>query len=288
MTAEPGSDLERFAAGLVSLQRAWQAFVADPPPWVHQTAMLIHGLSRMAADFQEKAAPRIAAALDAIRPFAEALETLQREKEKADLLEAAGWLPHATSPFHLIERTMSVEDVGAVAEAHYRERWDDVRGALLAMVAVHDVDDEARATFHEAVQAHGHGLHRIAPRLLFPDLERIARRDLLGRDLGSFASLKELRRQVERLPLSRVLPGGLASYALYKRLAEHLYEEVKSPEQLERVRADPVPNRHAAIHGLVAYGSAQNSLNAIVMAEYILGLVGTLKAMARLPPDEAT
>lgn len=278
MSGNRVSDLERFAAGLIGVQRAWAAFMANPPPWVHETAAVIRGLSLVA----ERDAPKVAAALEACRPFAEALQTLQREKAKADQLEAAGWLPHATSPFHLIDGTMSVAEVGAVAEAHYRDRWDEVRDALLARVAGHRVDEEARATFDEAVRAHGHGLYRTVPRLLFPEMERVVRRELLRREFGSGASLKELFRQMDGLSLSEVLPDGWAYHALFERLAEHLYEDVKSAEQLERVRLDPVPNRHAAVHGLVVYATAQTSLNAIVMAEYVLGLVAALRT---LPPD---
>ncbi|MFT8246474.1 hypothetical protein [Roseomonas sp. BN140053] len=278
MTGSQGNDLERLAAGLVGIQRAWAAFVVNPPPWVHETAAVIRGLSQAA----ERAAPKISAALEALRPFAEAVQTLERETAKADLLDAAGWLPHATSPFHLVDRTMEVAEVGAVAEAHYRDHWNVVQEALLARVAAHGVDEEAQVTFREAVQAHGHGLYRVAPRLLFPELERVVRRELLRREFGGGASLKELFRQMSGLSLSEVLPDGWVYHALFGRLAEHLYEDVKSLEQLEKVRSDPVPNRHAAVHGLVTYATAQTSLNALIMAEYVLGLVAVLKT---LPPE---
>ncbi|MCY4138623.1 MAG: hypothetical protein OXF56_10200 [Rhodobacteraceae bacterium] len=41
-----------------------------------------------------------------------------------------------------------------------------------------------------------------------------------------------------------------------------------------------MPNRHAAVHGLVVYSSMQNSLNAIFMADYIFQPIGVLKRMA--------
>lgn len=241
---------------------------------------MIHDISHAV----ERVAPRIAAALEALKPLAQALETLQREHEKAKGLVAAEWLPHATSPFDKLDEKMANEEVGRVAEEHYRERWAEVRDTFIGMVSIHDVDDEARSTFREAAHAHGHGLYRVAPRLLYPELERVVRRELLRRDFGGSASLKELRRQVGGLPLSPALLGGVAYLALYQRLAEHLYEEVRSAEQLEKVRRDPVPNRHAAIHGLVPYGTMQNSLNALIMAEYVLGLVGALKAVPEIPP----
>ncbi len=46
---------------------------------------------------------------------------------------------------------------------------------------------------------------------------------------------------------------------------------------MERFAQDPVPNRHAAVHGLVSYSSMQNSLNTIFMADYIFQVISFLK-----------
>ena len=48
-----------------------------------------------------------------------------------------------------------------------------------------------------------------------------------------------------------------------------LFTDVKSEKHRECLKQNPVPNRHAAIHGLVAYSSQQNSLNMIFLADYI-------------------
>ncbi|KTE19890.1 hypothetical protein ATE66_19795 [Sphingopyxis sp. H107] len=57
----------------------------------------------------------------------------------------------------------------------------------------------------------------------------------------------------------------------------HLYEHVDNEGDIERCKNDPVPNRHAAIHGFVAYSTEHNSFNAIVMAETMLSLIADLK-----------
>jgi len=46
---------------------------------------------------------------------------------------------------------------------------------------------------------------------------------------------------------------------------------------LARMEADPVPNRHAALHGIIVYRSFKNSLNAIFMTDYIFQVVDAVK-----------
>ena len=48
-------------------------------------------------------------------------------------------------------------------------------------------------------------------------------------------------------------------------------------DDLQRVEQDPVPNRHAAMHGFVSYSSPQNSLNTIFVADYMFRLIGSFR-----------
>ena len=52
-----------------------------------------------------------------------------------------------------------------------------------------------------------------------------------------------------------------------------LFTEVKCEEHLEGLKNNPVPNRHAAIHGLLVYSSQQNSLNVIFLADYLFDVI---------------
>ena len=75
--------------------------------------------------------------------------------------------------------------------------------------------------------------------------------------------------------------AGAISPKLSRMFARHLYSNVKAPQRLSEVEADPVPNRHAALHGLVVYASAQASLNALIMAEYAhLSILAVARALA--------
>ena len=139
------------------------------------------------------------------------------------------------------------------------------------------VDDEANATFIEALDAHGLGLYRVAPRLLFPEIERLAR---AGR-LGKIAILDDIRDKVERqeIGLSALAPsGGGPVLAQFQRMTDHLYEKVLTPEKVADLANDPVPNRHAALHGLVCYRTMKNSLNALIMTELMYRIISLVKA----------
>jgi hypothetical protein len=59
-----------------------------------------------------------------------------------------------------------------------------------------------------------------------------------------------------------------------------LYLHLRKADRIAVALADPVPNRHAAIHGLVSYTSLKSSLNAILVADYLLQALSTIKRLA--------
>ena len=52
-----------------------------------------------------------------------------------------------------------------------------------------------------------------------------------------------------------------------------LFTNVTSEEHRESLKQSAIPNRHAAIHGLVVYSSQQNSLNMIFLTDYIFQVI---------------
>lgn len=50
-------------------------------------------------------------------------------------------------------------------------------------------------------------------------------------------------------------------------------------EARQRLVRDPIPNRHAALHGLVVYSTRQNSLNVIFIGDYVFELISVLKEL---------
>ena len=228
------------------------------------------------------------AAAAAFAPLQEMFARLAAQSAKARLVESRGWLPHETMPFDRLDEAAGESiDVDAIVEAHYVDNWDEVYAALSASVGGYEIDDEAKATFAEALTAHRLGLHRVAPRLLFPEIERVVSVELHegrhhvttpgGRKGRSIASLNDLRESVDEIPAGDVLAYNFAT-ELLKKLDAHFYERVEdSAEGVARFAADPVPNRHASLHGIVSYNSLKSSLNALIMTDFIFHLVSRMK-----------
>lgn len=225
-------------------------------------------------------AQQVPAFIDGIKKLgtaiARSLTTLYEHVTTGELIEKAGWLPHYTSPFDQITLDDDPSAVHDLLGSHYRENWDAVKAQFLTKLATYDVDGEAKETFTEALELHELGHYRAVVRLLFPEIERVARIELYEGKLN-IASLKELREAAgKNLGLSS-FGSTRYSFNLYRRVSEHLYEYVTSPESIERYTNDPVPNRHASLHGVVIYKNVNNSLNAIIMAEMMLALISDLK-----------
>lgn len=222
----------------------------------------------------------------------EQLTALARQAHRNLLFEKAGWLMHYSSPLHLISDEMTAQDIGTLLENHYRTNWPVVAADFRVQLARLDIDDEARATFEEALIAHEAGLYRASVRVLFPEIERVAREHLLEGTLKGIASLGEVRQAAQALGWSDVEKFGDGPFfGQFTIMSQHLYALAKTPERIAELASSPIPNRHAAIHGLVAYNSLQNSLSALIMAEFMFKLVAILKtqnARASLGSPEMT
>lgn len=215
--------------------------------------------------------------------FAKILEPLQgafarvaEQQRKAELAQAAGWLPHYTTPFELLDQAAEPAAHAAVIETYYAEHWDDVEQQIRATVDEYEFDTELKDTFSEALHAHRHGLYRSVVRLLFPEIERVASVEFYD-GKSPPASLTDLRQTVAELPVGDILSFDFG-LDLFKLVERHLYEKVgNDPKTRERFADDPVPNRHAALHGLVTYSTAKHSLNAVIMTDFLLHVMNRMK-----------
>ncbi len=274
------------------LQRAMQNVVPKP---IHIPAPDIFGrieewreihlaytdrLRRLTSSFQT---------VDFKRMFS-AFDWIVEEGRKAKLVEQTGWLPHDTTPFDLLEGELTEAEISDIIARHYETHWDEVERTFLDRAPQYSIDEEAKATFREGLQAHRHGLFRVAPRLLFPEIERVAANEFYAGShktevvtakgktkKNPITRLEEVRETALELPL-----GDLASYEyswhLFKKVEAHLYEEVADDmDAIASFIADPVPNRHAALHGLVCYRTRQTSLNAIIMTDFMFHLITQIK-----------
>ncbi len=246
-------------------------------PWVAQLTEALGAIQANIApvihNFEKIMVPVHAA----IPKYAKVFEVLGREHEKYRRFEKAGWLPHETAPFHLLEEA-SDENLSSSLHDYYLENWQTIKQGFLKTVPEYSIDDEAKATFIEALEAHTNGLYRVAPRLLFPEIERVTRNEFNEDFFKGVARQRRLKDAAGRLLPYEFKPGAFYGTELYIRLSEHLYEDVNDYEKLERCARDPVPNRHASLHGLVIYSTMQNSLNALIMTDFIFQIIGPIKS----------
>ena len=181
-------------------------------------------------------------------------------------------MPHAIFPWDLLDSSDDDDDVQRIILEYFAENWSDISASLKRSVSSYDLDDETKQTFYEALDAHGHGMYRTSPRLLFPELERAVR---IKFNDGAFekghASQRQLRDWLREQPSGKVFSIDYASWLL-SRFLDDIYARVENEEEIARASSDTLPNRHAAVHGVVVYNTALTSLNTIVMTAFIFEL----------------
>lgn len=233
-------------------------------------------LSGAIADIGEQITAFTRAANEAFAPLQDIFVRLAENGARARAVEQAGWLPHATTPFDLVPLDASPDAISEVLASYYRQHWDVAEQSFMKGVQAHNIDTEAKATFADALAAHRHGLYRLVPRTLFPEIERVARAQLYDGALDGITSLPSFHDTVGKLPAGDVLAFAYGM-ELFQKIRKHLYLKIgKNVDVLAQCEADPVPNRHATVHGLISYSSAQNSLNMLIMADFLFHLIGVL------------
>lgn len=200
-------------------------------------------------------------------------------------VDDAGWLPHYTTPFDDLPAEADRAELSAFLEAHYRDHWPAIADRFGERVNDLPVDDGAKSAFREAIVAHGQGHYRAVTRLLFPEIERVYRAELMKGKLKGLTGLGDLRETLPQLPASVFGPLDDAGVQLVGRLLDHLYRRVETDDEVAAIISDPVPNRHASIHGIIVYDSANSSINMLIMAEFLFIVIGAVKRLQVDPPE---
>lgn len=221
------------------------------------------------------------------RSLTPALEQFTKHEARCTRLEEAGWLPHPASPWHLLDdESLGDEALNTAIESYYRENWSDVKASLEKAISGYAIDDEAKSTFREAVAAHEAGLFRCVARTLFPEIERVSRAEIHKGAMDRMASQPKLQEAISNLYPSDLARDGISGMRLYNKLIDHLYVSMPTPDRVAAIAAEPVPNRHAAVHGYVPYNTLRQSMNALIIAEYLFHAITVIMA-AEDEADEA-
>lgn len=213
-------------------------------------------------------------------PYVAIFADLAITKRRCDILESAGWLPHYTTPFDILEDEAGTpSEIATRIEHHYTDQWSMVRKRFEETIRTYKIDGAARDIFFQALVAHESGLYPLVARGLFPEVERLTRQKLYDGQVATVTDPQKLKKFAGELPLSAFDLGGLMGLQLYKKLIDHLYNHV-TKASLEEIGSDPVPNRHAAIHGYESYNSVRSSINALIMTDYIFQILSSVPLSA--------
>ena len=232
-------------------------------------------------------------------PLVQAVDLELAKLDTAESLLERGWVPNQTTPFDLVAECGNDGPMLQTSLlAYYTDNWSEVRTRLESRLSSYDIDDEAKATFGEALDAHEAGFYRAVNRLLFPEFERLFRAALFDGRAGNIRYNEFMKtlvsdKEADHLGLGDFLIAGLQDMVLF----EYLTKGVKKPSasadgssdvtpeympglavrvdntNIALARQSPIPTRHAVAHGLVTYSSQQSSLNAIFIADYIFSVV---------------
>ena len=292
----PFADIHRHLANaMLPIAKNLEGLALSSPPWLQQ----LEGMTRQYIEVQNQIsrtlqiiAARLAPALHSIDEFIKNIAILEWQSR---LLKDAGFLPHVTMPMNLIEQCADdPNELSNSIEKYYRDNWPEIHHKLMERVDAHLIDDEAKAVFREALTAHQLGHFRSVIRLLFPEIERVARTELNEGTLKNVLGAKGLKPErvlqqlAGELSIADVAPQGYFGLALFQRLTDHLYVSVWTDDDYKRMKADTVPNRHAALHGRIIYRSFKNSLNTLFMTDYIFQIVDVIKNSTAETADEKT
>ena len=287
--------LYRPAASLGNALSRQFAGVDRIRPFTEEQQQRMDTLYRPAASLGN-ALSRQFAGVDRIRLFTEEqqqrMDTLYRQvsrwedpfitaQKKGERLTRHGWFPHYTMPEVLLNGDIDDSDFNDLLLAYYRGNWPEVRQIMEVNLAVYPVDSETKAAFREALDAHESGLYRSVCRNLLAEVERVVRIHLFGGRVGNLSVIQQLDVSFRSLPAS-VLPDRAVGFVGYDYLQDHLYDNIKNEAARNRFINHQMPNRHAVIHGLIPYRTAQSSLNSIFVAEYVLQLISARHAINQL------
>ncbi|ANN58685.1 hypothetical protein A9174_19335 [Mesorhizobium loti NZP2037] len=228
---------------------------------------------------------RLQLAFEAIHETTSGFARLFRDHQRASrIFGIVGWLPHETWPADLLgsDDDPPLEEIRDKLALHYSNEWPAIERQFASSFDRLNVEDETRMVLAEALTSHRNGNYRSVVRVLFPEIENEIRVAFYESSLEyPIAGQKEFLDALSKVAFGHLLQRPF-DMTLYDKLSSHMYKKVDDGNR-QTIAADPVPNRHAALHGIVSYSSAQNSINTLIMADYILRLVTSLKRLHKTP-----
>ena len=153
----------------------------------------------------------------------------------------------------------------------------EVRREIELATSGYLIDEDSKETMSQILSAHEYGLYRLVPVAIMVEIERAVRVHLHGELVGRHLDIKEkIVDEIGELPISAFqdITSGIIQL---ETLENHLYEHIDDDGDRSQFAGNPIPNRNAAIHGLVPYSTEKSSLNSIFLADFVLQMITEIK-----------
>ena len=195
---------------------------------------------------------------------------------KARVAEELGWVVHRTLPTTVLEDA-SEDNLDEAIMTYYKGRWAEVRREIELATSGYLIDEDSKDTMSQILSAHEYGLYRLVPVAIMVEIERAVRVHLYGELVGRHLDIKgKIVDEIGELPIS-AFQDITSGIILHETLENHLYEHIDDDGDRSQFAENPIPNRHAAIHGLVPYSTEKSSLNSIFLADFVLQMITEMK-----------
>jgi hypothetical protein len=216
--------------------------------------------------------------LEKIGPFFEALD---KARGGSKYLSEGQILAHTTTPWHLFKHENPQSFSKDVLD-YYDNNWNYVSTMFLENISEYSLSSETKIVFAEALKAHELGLYRSSVSVLFPAIEAeykllygYEKWDKLDGWSGNFVSKVNESRHNEV-----IFEASMTK--LLKTVNKHLYLSVTTENSYKKFIDNDIPNRNAAIHGVISYSKAVHSLNTLIISDYMFFLMNLHKITKEL------
>lgn len=190
--------------------------------------------------------------------------------------QSSDWMPHKTTPFEAFSSpSIEIDETQKIIESFYRENWQEIKLELATRFDGYGLDEIGTQEIKQALELHENGYYRSVPLSIFPSLESLARKHLEQKDIATVTSMKSAREAVYGKYVSDLNEFDHGMF-LFQTFDEHVFENLNDIKKLEKFKKTDIPNRHAALHGYIAYNSFRASMNTLILADFTLFMINMI------------
>ena len=230
----------------------------------------LRALSRQIAEKQD-------AIRSALEPLAVGLNSFGTIWRMHDRAHETGWIlcPDA-SDFdgyqNILEKSgEDHETLDWCISEFYSANWPRIGSSLMSEFSTYSLDELSKSAFCDALTFHEEGKYDLVPRILFPEIERVMRIKLFKNSqdrisctamIDKFGNEYSWREVTGRNPIAHHILFG-----------EFMHWVFAGQKERGTVKTHCVPNRHEVIHGLDIALTFKDSVNMLLFAFFIMGVM---------------